>query len=76
MPPNAPAGAEREGWLNDLNERLMTELQWSGRVFPSNAVVDGRYAIRACIVNYRTEVAEMDALVDLSVEIGRRLAAE
>ena len=75
VPPSAPEGADREPYLNELNERIMTELQWSGRVFPSNAVVNGRYAIRCCIVNYRTEAEDMDALVELTVEIGRRLAA-
>ena len=76
VPPTAPRGEEREEYLNDLNERLMTELQWSGRVFPSNAVIGGRYAIRACIVNYRTEAPDMDALAELTVETGRRLEAE
>ena len=33
----------------------MTELQLDGRVFPSNALVHGRAAIRSCIVSYRTE---------------------
>ena len=65
-----------EPYLNALNERLMAELQLGGRVFPSNAVVDGRFAIRACIVNFRTEVADIDALVDEAVDHGRRLHAE
>jgi aromatic-L-amino-acid/L-tryptophan decarboxylase len=64
-----------EAYLNALNERLMAELQLGGRVFPSNAVIDGRFAIRACVVNFRTEVADMDALVDQAVAHGRRLHA-
>lgn len=62
-----------EPYLNALNERLMAELQLGGRVFPSNAVIDGRFAIRACIVNFRTEVADVDALVREAVAHGRRL---
>lgn len=65
-----------EPYLNALNERLMAELQLGGRVFPSNAVIDGRFAIRACIVNFRTEVTDMDALLSEAVEQGRRLHAE
>jgi len=65
-----------EAYLNSLNERLMAELQLGGRVFPSNAVIDGRFAIRACIVNFRTEVADLDALVDETIAHGRRLHAE
>jgi len=53
-----------------MNERLMAELQFSGRVFPSNAVINGRFAIRACIVNFRTEAVDLDALVEQAVEKG------
>jgi aromatic-L-amino-acid decarboxylase len=67
-------GAEQ--YVNALNERLMAELQLGGRVFPSNAVIDGRFAIRACIVNFRTEAPDIDALVDESVAHGRRLHAQ
>ena len=68
--------AGSEPYLNALNERLMAELQLGGRVFPSNAVIDGRFAIRACIVNFRTEKADMDAIVAEAVARGRRLHAE
>lgn len=68
------SGPDLEERLNRLNERLMAELQWSGRVFPSNAILDGRFAIRACIVNFRTEAADIDCLVEAAVVIGRRLA--
>lgn len=70
-----PPGVSRDDdeRLNALNERLMAELQWSGRVFPSNALVDGRFALRACIVNFRTEAEDVDALVDETVRIGRTL---
>jgi glutamate/tyrosine decarboxylase-like PLP-dependent enzyme len=65
-----------EEYLNALNERLMADLQLGGRVFPSNAVIAGRFAIRACLVNFRTEVTDLDALVDEAVTRGRRLHAE
>ena len=62
-----------EPYLNKLNERLMADLQMGGRVFPSNAVVDGRFALRACIVNFRTEAADIDALVAQTLARGRAL---
>ena len=62
-----------EPYLNKLNERLMAELQLSGRVFPSNAVIDGRFALRACIVNFRTEVVDIDALLEQTVAKGAEL---
>jgi glutamate/tyrosine decarboxylase-like PLP-dependent enzyme len=62
-----------EPYLNRLNERLMSELQLGGRVFPSNAVIDDRFALRACIVNFRTEASDIDALIEEAVEKGGAL---
>jgi aromatic-L-amino-acid/L-tryptophan decarboxylase len=62
-----------EPYLNQLNERLMAELQLAGRVYPSNAVVDGRFVLRACIVNFRTEAEDVDALIAQTLEIGASL---
>lgn len=75
VPPELRGDASAESYLNRLNEALMMELQLGGRVFPSNAVIDGRFALRACIVNFRTEVREMDLLIDEAVEKGRALHA-
>src|SRR5256885_11877100 len=52
--PDADPSA-REDYLNRLNERLMTEIQLDGRVYVSNAVLDGRFTLRACVVNFRTD---------------------
>lgn len=41
-------------WLDQLNRRLLDHLQRGGELFVSNAVVDGRYALRACFVNFQT----------------------
>ena len=64
-----------EPYLNLLNERLMSELQLGGRVFPSNAVVNGHFALRACIVNFRTEAADINALIEHAVDKGALLHA-
>ncbi len=70
--PAEDATAEK---IDDLNQRVMERLQYSGRVYPSNAVVDGRFVLRACIVNYRSEAEDIEALVDLTVQIGDELVA-
>ena len=75
VPRELRGSREAEPYLNQLNERLMAELQLGGRVFPSNAIVDGRFALRACIVNFRTEAVDIDALVDQTVEKGAALHA-
>jgi glutamate/tyrosine decarboxylase-like PLP-dependent enzyme len=62
------ASAER---LNDLNSRLLDELVRSGRAYVSNAMVDGRFLLRSCIVNFRTTEDDLRELVSAVVEIGR-----
>jgi len=68
--------SDRELYLDQLNERILVDLQLEGPVFPSNAVIDGHFALRACIVNFRTEADTLDALIEASVEHGRRIDAE
>lgn len=67
---------DREAYLDRLNETLMAEVQMDGRAFCSNAVLGERYALRACIVNFRTEVSDIDTLLSVVVELGRRLHDE
>ena len=54
----------------------MTEIQLDGRVYCSNAVLGGRFVLRACIVNFRTEAGDVDAVLDVAIEMGGRLDAE
>jgi glutamate/tyrosine decarboxylase-like PLP-dependent enzyme len=70
-----PAGIDDEDELNALNERLVTELQVDGRVYPSNAIVDGRYCVRTCIVNFRTEAEDLDRLLEVASELGAHVQA-
>jgi aromatic-L-amino-acid decarboxylase len=76
VPPDLPPGSRRDDYLDQLNERLMTDLQLDGRVFPSNAVLRGRFVLRSCIVNFRTEAEQMELLLDVAAELGGRLDAE
>jgi glutamate/tyrosine decarboxylase-like PLP-dependent enzyme len=76
VPTGLPRGADGEAYLSLLNERLMTEIQLDGRVYCSNAVLGDRFVLRACIVNFRTEAPDVDALLDVAAEIGSKLDAE
>jgi aromatic-L-amino-acid/L-tryptophan decarboxylase len=58
------------------NRRLVGALQRDGRVYVTGAVVDGRWCLRPCIVNYRTTADDARALVDVVREVGRRIEAE
>jgi aromatic-L-amino-acid/L-tryptophan decarboxylase len=75
VPSELRGDSSAEPYLNRLNERLMAELQLAGRVFPSNAVLGGRFALRACIVNFRTEADDIDALIEQTIEKGAALHA-
>jgi glutamate/tyrosine decarboxylase-like PLP-dependent enzyme len=76
VPPGLPDGDAREPYLNDLNHRLMTEIQLDGRVYISNAILHDRFVLRACIVNFRTEADDVDAVLDVAAEMGAALDAE
>ncbi len=58
-----------------VNSRIVVALQESGIVAPSTAVIGGRLAIRAAIVNHRTGRGEIDALVEKTVALGRAMQA-
>jgi glutamate/tyrosine decarboxylase-like PLP-dependent enzyme/glutathione synthase/RimK-type ligase-like ATP-grasp enzyme len=57
-----------------VNARIAVELQESGVAAPSTTVIGGKLAIRAAIVNHRTEAAHLDALVERTVALGRSLS--
>jgi glutamate/tyrosine decarboxylase-like PLP-dependent enzyme len=59
-----------EADLTRLNERVMVAIQRRGRAFVSNARVRGRFALRACIINYRTSEADLDALIAETLAAG------
>jgi hypothetical protein len=59
-----------------LNQTLLDRLQRSGEAFVSNAVVNGRYLLRACIVNFHTDSSDVEALVEIVVRLGREVDAE
>ncbi len=67
-----PEGVLDDAYLDRLNTHVMTELQIDGTVFPSNASVHGRAAIRVCIVSYRTEATHLERLLAATLEIGAR----
>ncbi len=76
VPPDLAEGPGRAAYLDRLNERLMTEIQLDGRAFISNAVLGGRFFLRACIVNFRTEAEDLDAVLSVAEELGGRLDAQ
>jgi glutamate/tyrosine decarboxylase-like PLP-dependent enzyme len=75
VPPHLRATIGREPTerrLNHINEALLDRLQRSGEAFVSNAVVDGRYVLRACVVNFHTDARDIDALPAIVVRLARQ----
>jgi aromatic-L-amino-acid decarboxylase len=70
------SGPEREQYLNELNAALVTRLQANGEFFVSNAVINGAYVLRACIVNFRTDLADVEAVPEMVVRTARALIEE
>jgi aromatic-L-amino-acid decarboxylase len=57
---------------DELNARLVADLQLSGQAAPSLTHVDGRAAIRAAIFNHRTEIEDVERLLEATLELGAR----
>ena len=54
-----------------LNASIVAALQAGGVVAPSLTKIRGRVAIRAAIVNHRTELRDVTALIDATLALGR-----
>jgi aromatic-L-amino-acid decarboxylase len=77
VPTDLNSGDEKSAnYLDELNLELLTRLQASGEAYLSNAVVHGKFALRACIVNFRTSLADIEALLSIVVRIGKALDLE
>ena len=58
--------------LDTLNKRVMEIVQSEGRAFLTNASIDGRFALRACVLHFGTAEADLAALLDAVVDAGSR----
>jgi aromatic-L-amino-acid decarboxylase len=54
----------REEKLDLHNERLLLALQHDGSSYLSNARLRDRFALRGCVMNYRTTLRDMEILLD------------
>ena len=77
VPRGIQAGsAAAEEYLNKLNEELLTRLQRSGETFLTNAVIRGKFVLRACFVNFHSTLADVEALPGIVTRIGAEVDAE
>ena len=59
--------------IDAFNERLLVALRRDGRSYLSNAMLGGRFALRGCVLNYRTTLRDMEMLLDDLRRVGRSL---
>jgi glutamate/tyrosine decarboxylase-like PLP-dependent enzyme len=50
--------------VDAFNERLLIALQRDGSSYLSNAMLNGRFALRGCVLNYRTKLRDMEILIE------------
>jgi hypothetical protein len=64
---------KNEKYLNTLNEALLDNLQLGGQVFLSNAIVNHKYCLRGCIVNFRTSKKDIKEIIEIIVREGKKM---
>jgi glutamate/tyrosine decarboxylase-like PLP-dependent enzyme len=68
--------AQVEPYLDAINRELLDRVQRGGETFVSNAVVGGHYLLRACIVNFHTTQADVEAVPNIIARIGNVVDAD
>jgi aromatic-L-amino-acid/L-tryptophan decarboxylase len=58
--------------IDAFNERLLIALQRDGSSYLSNATLGGRFALRGCVLNYRTTLRDMEILLDDLRRVARK----
>ena len=70
LPDNFP---QREEYLNELNTAVLDKVRQDGQAYLSNAFLNDTFALRACVVNFRTTAEEIEKLPDIVANVGRAL---
>ncbi len=70
-----PGHKDVEPYLNKVNTEVLERLQQSGAAFVSNAVLGETFVLRACIVNFRTTLDDIEALPGMVTRIGSEVDA-
>jgi aromatic-L-amino-acid decarboxylase len=68
-----PDASEEE--RNRFNTDLMKRIVRRGKVYPSNATLEGKFCLRACIVNHLTKDSDIDAVVPEVLAAAREIEA-
>ena len=64
------------GDANAFNRMLLDRTHRDGRMFVSGTTLDGKFALRGCVTNFRSTAADARLCVEIILELGKRLEAE
>jgi glutamate/tyrosine decarboxylase-like PLP-dependent enzyme len=59
--------------LDAANRAILQRIVRRGKVFLSNASINGSFALRACFVNHRTTPADVEQIVDEVLAVGAQV---
>lgn len=62
--------------LNELNQRILYEIEADGRVFFTGTKLKGKTALRCCLINHRRTHQHIDQLLDVITEIAEKIINE
>ncbi|MDQ5844215.1 MAG: aspartate aminotransferase family protein [Acidobacteriota bacterium] len=77
LPKSLQSGAafQIEAELDQLNTDIMHAVQRGGRAYLSSATVGGKFALRACITNFRTTRADIDETIRIIRDAAKEILA-
>ncbi len=55
--------------LNKLNAQILYAVQRNGKAYLSNTTISGKYALRACMVNFRTTPTDINSILNIIREV-------
>ena len=64
-----------EDQLDKINKEILILLQEQGIASPSSTILHGKFAIRVCIVNQRSKIADFDLLAMQTLKVGNDLSS-
>jgi len=79
VPPDLLDHSETEpvqAYLNELNQELLARIESSGEIYLSNAIIHERFALRICVVNFRTSLTDIESFPEVVTRLGRSTDAE
>ncbi len=59
--------------LNELNDRLINNIETDGRIFLTGTKILGKTALRVCFINHRTKKEDIDFLEKTVLDISKQL---